>query len=433
MNESNMFAVILAKLTEVLTGGAGIDLTQTEHPQATWDATSVVLQQITGEKVMYIKGLDLYKVLEGSEVKGLEANNLLVDEGDVLNVPLNQTTMPVLGIWFSRLEAVAKAGLVTGSDQNGAALVGKPYSATPSATEPVPHRVFFDRLRTQLVQRNQVDVKGTPPYAPNPEKILGGVPVLMCSGWHWEAMALSRSPGHNQAEDRAKAHARVDRVFDSAMELLQSRMAGQYYEGFVCVLGGNLVEGSLEQGLEGDELDSVQDIILDLSLKLATKLTMLAKSFPEVLVPCVTDQGKNGYDYQVYKLTQELVSDVENIRFHLPESPEVSFSTYHIRYLLTPAARSSAEAHRSHRSATPGSHDYVLTAWSEYQVGEGIIANGRLGCGGNKQTEPNVPPCQALWLAHPQQGVAFHQALVAEVDDGTFEEMHIDHSPFSLR
>jgi hypothetical protein len=249
---------------------------------------------------------------------------------------------------------------------------------------------------------------------------LGGVPVLMLSDWRWGSGLSFEATGGLNAYDRDIAQSRARRVFYGAAEVLNQDMAGHHYDAVVCALGGGFVEGSLVSGNELTQKKAL-DSIIAVANELADGITMLAREFPEVYVPCIsrgfTERARvrDGVDMLVYETTCSLVEEkLPNVTFDISPEADLLFKVYDTSYLLTHADNPQRQVPRGEVG-----YDRLMLAGvgARFRSAENIIVNGSLR-GIEKEPEGRFfredMPSQALWVTHPERGVGYLQPIFGD-------------------
>jgi hypothetical protein len=287
-----------------------------------------------------------------------------------------------------------------------------------------------------------------PIWAINPPKAKHspGVPTLFASDWHWgEVVDPEQINGVNKYNLRI-AHARAKRLVERSIDLLKNHMVNPSYPGIVFPLGGDMVSGDIHDELrESNELATIPTV-LDLLGVLCACVKSLADAFGHVHLPCVTgNHGRNtlkirakgrvhtSYDWLLYCLLEREFKDDRRVTFQVANGPDVSYSIYGHRYLLThgdqfrggdgligmlgPVIRGDHKK-RGRNGQIGLEYDTMLLGhWHQYVSMNRIIVNGSLKGYDEYANSGNFgfeKPKQALFMTHPKHGITFSMPVVLE-------------------
>jgi hypothetical protein len=287
-----------------------------------------------------------------------------------------------------------------------------------------------------------------PEWVINPPKAVHspGVPTLFASDWHWgEVVDPEQINGVNKFNLRI-AHARAKKLVERSIDLLKNHMVNPTYPGIVFPLGGDMVSGDIHDELrESNELATIPTV-LDLLEVLCASVKALADAFRHVHIPCVTgNHGRNtikirakgrvhtSYDWLLYCLLEREFKNDKRITFQVSSGPDVSYSIFGHRYLLThgdqfrggdgmvgalgPILRGDHKK-RSRNGQIGLEFDTMLLGhWHQYCHLGRVIVNGSLKgyCEyANSNNFGFEQPKQALFMTHPRNGITFAMPVVLE-------------------
>lgn len=453
---SNKFAIVLAKLNEAIDSGVGLDLTANANPDSSWDSTKMILRKTPDGLVAYVKGIYLYDFISASDERLLKESDLALDDGNAVRVKLNgKEIRDGFGIRYSQLKEMADETEKETSEVSRLKAEKKDLQLEVKTLRDMlassdTANSFYSEL-SERVKIEMASVKTSKTRRKPSNKSLGGVPVLLCSDWHWGEVVRPEEVMHVNAFNMDIANSRADRVFDKTLEILTTHMSGQHYEGMVLALGGDMVSGNIHEELRETNEKGIMEVMMALALKLREKILMVSKEFPDVMIPCVSGnhgrlsqkwrakgKQKDNFDFMVYTMLQDMFRDTPNVRFVIPEATDVPFSTYHVNYLLTHgdqfkvgssenvlSAIKKADYQKKKLHQASGSYDYLVCGhFHTYIVGEGVIVNGSLKGTDEFSFQHNFehePARQALWIAHPDYGITNHLAIYGDEpeSDGT--------------
>lgn len=277
---------------------------------------------------------------------------------------------------------------------------------------------------------------------------LPGVPTAMWSDWHWgEQVFPGQINGVNEFSIEI-AHKRLKRLVGRTIDLLTNYALGgrAEYPGIVVCLGGDMMSGDIHEELSETNEIPVMPCLIDLYGELVHAIRLMADTFGEVLLPCVTgNHGRNtkkprakgrnftNFDWLLYQFLAKAFESDPRVKFFVPDGPDALFRVYGHRYLLThgdqfrggdgiigalgPIIRGT-QRKLSRNSAIHLAFDTMLLGhWHQYMPLHRAIVNGSLK-GYDEYANANnfgyEPPTQALWLTHPEHGITAHMPVYLE-------------------
>ena len=281
-------------------------------------------------------------------------------------------------------------------------------------------------------------------------KLIHGIPTLMLSDLHFGEVVFPTQVNNVNSYNTTLAKARLKRVVAGAVRLLRQTLAPGAFGGMVCILGGDMVEGTIHDELRDTSDETVMEAVITLHDELVPHLKALCDEFGKLHVPCVVGNHgrldrkprmKNGpklnYDWLLYQFIARTVgSDPKykgRITFQIPDGYEASYRVHGVRYMLThgdsfkggdgisgplmPWMRGSLKASKSYSAMGMPFDVMVMGHWHQLRYLGSIIVNGSL-VGYNEYAQKMhfgfEPPQQALWLTHPTRGLTFQEAVFAD-------------------
>jgi hypothetical protein len=281
-------------------------------------------------------------------------------------------------------------------------------------------------------------------------KLVHGTPTLMLSDLHFGEVVFPAQVNHVNSYNTTIAKARLKRVVSGAVKLLRQTLAPGAFGGMVCILGGDMVEGTIHDELRDTSDETVAEAVITLHDELVPHLKALCDEFRLLHVPCVVGNHgrldrkprmKNGpklnYDWLLYQfIARTIGSDPKyrgRITFQIPDGYEASYRVHGVRYMLThgdsfkggdgisgplmPWMRGSLKASKSYAAMGMPFDVMLMGHWHQLRYLGSIIVNGSL-VGFNEFAQKMhfgfEPPTQALWLTHPARGLTFQEAVFAD-------------------
>lgn len=284
------------------------------------------------------------------------------------------------------------------------------------------------------------------------KKALAGVATLFLSDFHWgETVDVEQMMGMNEFS-LAIANTRLERVISKALELCFTHMAGQWYDGCVVQLGGDMLSGVIHEELTRTNDADISDCIMDLAQALAAGIRTMADQFGTVYVPCVVGNHgrlekdkvmkgkvKQNYDYLTYRILKGLLAKDERIQVDISPAADLMYRVYDTGFLLTHGdmvksaggvggiwpsllkvdyRKRLISQYRGRLGIPNTTHDYLTIGhFHQYGAVESIIVNGSLK--GYDEYALNIgckpePAQQALWFTHPSYGITTHMPVIAQ-------------------
>lgn len=275
------------------------------------------------------------------------------------------------------------------------------------------------------------------------------VPMSIWSDWHWgEVVEKAQVNGVNEYNLEV-AHARADQLLDSTINLCLNYTVHGEYPGFVLMLGGDMVSGTIHDELSMSNEKPIMPIVVDLFGVLLRGIEALREHFGKVyVVGVVGNHGRTSvrphfknhffenYDWLIYNLLAKHFENDPAVTFNIPESSDAYFNVWAHRFLLThgdrlgvaggdgiigalgPIMRGSFKTRNSSASIGLDFDTLVMGHWHQYIPLPRVIVNGALK--GYDQFAKDKLRCvperaqQALWFVHPTNGIISQQAVYCD-------------------
>lgn len=281
-------------------------------------------------------------------------------------------------------------------------------------------------------------------------KVVHGIPSLMLSDLHFGEVVFARQVNDVNSYNTTIAKVRLHRVVEGAVKLLRQTLSPGAFGGMVCILGGDMGEGTIHDELRDTSDETALEAVITLHDCLVPHLKALCDEFGRLHVPCVVGNHgrldrkprmKNGpklnYDWLLYQFIARTIGGDPKYRgkitFQIPDGYEASYRIHGVRYMLThgdsfrggdgisgplmPWMRGSLKASKSYAAMGMPFDVMVMGHWHQLRYLGHIIVNGSL-VGYNEYAQKMhfgfEPPQQALWLTHPARGLTFQEAVFAD-------------------
>lgn len=367
------------------------------------------------------------------------------------------------GTYSNRLGAAERYGMRPGG-----------AGAATNPTEGAPFQHDAARLRVSALERELRDIKEHNKrlseqvlstesvrrlihecdYPPSPPKWLTkkspstitGVPCLIASDWHADEVVNPLEINGVNAFNRQILDRRVKQLFEKTVELCIQHMANPKYDYCALMLGGDMVSGNIHEELRQSNCAPVTVTIMHVADLLIAGIDMLLAAFGKVSLYCVV--GNHGridlkpryklrafesYEWLLYQFLARHYKGDDRVHFTIADGPDLPFSVYSTRYLLTHGDQfrggsgiSGALAplllgdHRKRKRAMAMRQEYdvmVMGHWHQYIHLRGLIVNSSLKGYDEYAFANNYDfelPCQAMWITHPEHGITARWPIFLE-------------------
>ncbi len=295
--------------------------------------------------------------------------------------------------------------------------------------------------RLNLYEQLGKEHNGPPPVwltkSTGKAKLYHGMPMLVLSDCHFDEVVRPEEVEGLNSYNRKIAVQRLERTLDRVNILTRDFFHGLKYDGFVLLLGGDMLSGAIHEELTETNEDTVYSSLDFWSGQIAGFINGLERQFGKV--HCVGVVGNHGrrtrkpvakrrvrdnLDWLLYRM---VARSTPNVTWDIPDSADVELPVYSTRFRLTHgdqfrggsgiAGMLSPIMLGHHRKAQQqmaigkAPFDWlVMGHWHQYFQGRGIIVNGALK-GYDEYAYVNnfryEPPQQAFFLVSPEHGCAF--------------------------
>jgi len=286
-----------------------------------------------------------------------------------------------------------------------------------------------------------------PEWAERP-KLAGapGVPKVMLSDLHWGENVRPEQIGGVNEYNLPIARRRLRTVFETAIFLSRILSPEMKYPGIICPLGGDMISGNIH-----DELAATNDIntmptLLDIYKHLVPGIKLLADTFGNVFLPCVSgnhdrdtkkiwnkDRNHTSFGWLLYQFLALRFADDPRVTFYIPDGSDALYRVYNTRYLLThgdqfrggdgiigplgPITR--GEQKKNSRNSQVG-QDYDVMEFGHFHTR--LISARLRGNGSTKGYDEYAfannfkfePPSQNFTMTHPDHGITFDAPLYCD-------------------
>lgn len=273
-----------------------------------------------------------------------------------------------------------------------------------------------------------------------------GVPTLFLSDFHWwERVNKAEMNGVNEYDENIAVR-RLRYTVETAVRLLTILSPVVDYPGIVVPLGGDMVTGWIHEELVATNAGPTIPAVLDLFENLAAALKLLADTFGNVLVPCVSGnhgrdtkktwaklRNKTSFDWLLYQILARHFAGDKRFTFYVPAGSDALYRVFNTRYLLThgdqfksgdsiigpigPIFRGRQKKLARNQAVNQDFDVMILGHWHQYIHTQTLIVNGSLKGYDEYAAQGNFgfePAQQALWITHPDHGITYRMPVKSE-------------------
>jgi hypothetical protein len=264
-----------------------------------------------------------------------------------------------------------------------------------------------------------------------------GVPKIMISDLHWGERVRKEQVGGVNEYNLAIARQRLRAVIEKTITLCKILDPSMKYPGICMPLGGDMVSGNIHDELATSNELNTMPTVLDLYGNLVPAIRLMADTFGNVFLPCVSgnhdrdtkkiwskDRNHTSFGWLLYQFLAAAFADDRRVTFYIPDGSDALYRIYNTRYLLThgdqfrggdgiigplgPVTR--GEQKKNTRNAAVG-QDYDVMEFGHFHkrmITARLRGNGALkgydeyAAAGNFGFEP---PSQNFWMTHPDYGI----------------------------
>lgn len=287
------------------------------------------------------------------------------------------------------------------------------------------------------------DASPTEPKWMRPKRTAKGhraTPTLMLSDLHLDEVVRPEEVHGYNAYDRSIAEMRLEQTAHSTLAILEDYVSGLTWDGFVLVLGGDILSGDIHQELAKTNEAPWADGIVHWAPKLVELIRYLADELKvPIHVPCVVGnhdrnptnrrspsklRAKDSLSWVIYGWLANALRDDERITFQVAEGADLRYDLYDTRMLLThgdqfkggngiggvtmPIARGAYKKAQQYGAMGDPFDHMVLGHFHQHIVMRQFTVNGSLkGYDEYAQTMSFLPepPAQALWITTKERGI----------------------------
>ena len=268
---------------------------------------------------------------------------------------------------------------------------------------------------------------------------LPGVPKIMLSDLHWGEVVRPQQIGGVNAYNLTIARRRLRTVVDTTIALCRILDPSMKYPGIVVPLGGDMISGNIHDELAASNELNTMPTLIDLYQNLVPAITLMADTFGNVFLPCVSgnhdrdtkkiwskDRNHTSFGWLLYQFLAVAFAGDKRVVFHIPDGSDALYRIYGTRYLLThgdqfrggdgiigplgPVTR--GEQKKNTRNAAVG-NDYDVMEFGHFHkrmLTARLRGNGSLKGYDEYAADNNFgfePASQNFWMTHPDHGITF--------------------------
>lgn len=273
-----------------------------------------------------------------------------------------------------------------------------------------------------------------------------GVPTLFLSDLHWgEVVHPSQINGVNQY-NLTIARARLRHTVETAISLLRIFDKDANYPGIVVPLGGDMISGNIHDELQATNELNTMPTVLDLFEHLSAAIKLLADTFGNVFLPCVSgnhgrdtkkiwakDRNHTSFDWLLYQFLAKHFQSDSRVQFYIPDGADAYYRVYNHRFLLThgdqfragdsiigpigPLMRGNQKKLARNQAVDLDYDTMICGHWHQYIHLWRLIVNSSLKGYDEYAFQGNFafePPSQSLWINHPTNGITVRMPVYCE-------------------
>lgn len=175
-----------------------------------------------------------------------------------------------------------------------------------------------------------------------------GVPKIFLSDFHWGENVRREQVGGVNAFNLVIARNRLRAVIETTIALSKILSPEMAYPGIVVPLAGDMVSGNIHDELAATNELNTMPTLLDLYKNLVPAITLLADTFGNVFLPCVSgnhdrdtkktwakDRNHTSFGWLLYQFLAAHFADDKRVTFYIPDSSDALYRIYDLRYLTT--------------------------------------------------------------------------------------------------
>lgn len=273
-----------------------------------------------------------------------------------------------------------------------------------------------------------------------------GVPKLMLSDLHWGEQVRREQVGGVNAYSLAIARRRLRTTIDTTIALARILSPDMKYPGIVVPLGGDMVSGNIHDELAAtNELNTIPTL-LDLYGNLVPAIRLMADTFGNVFLPCVSgnhdrdtkktwakDRNHTSFGWLLYQFLVKAFETDKRVTFYIPDSSDALYRVYDLRYLLThgdqfrggdgiigPLGPITRGAQKKLARNQAVKQDFDVMEFGHFHqrlLSSKLRGNGSLKGYDEYAAASNFGferPSQNFWITHPDHGITFDAPIYSD-------------------
>lgn len=175
-----------------------------------------------------------------------------------------------------------------------------------------------------------------------------GVPKLFLSDFHWGEQVRKEQVGGVNSFNLAIARNRLRAVVNTTISLAKILSPEMDYPGIVMPLAGDMVSGNIHDELAATNELNTMPTLMDLYTHLAPAITLMADTFGNVFIPCVSgnhdrdtkktwakDRNHTSFGWLLYQFLAVAFANDKRVTFYIPDNSDALYRIYDLRYLTT--------------------------------------------------------------------------------------------------
>lgn len=274
-----------------------------------------------------------------------------------------------------------------------------------------------------------------------------GVPKLMLSDLHWGEQVRREQVGGVNAFNIAIAQRRLRTVIETTISLAKILSPQMEYPGIVVPFGGDFVSGNIHDELAATNELNTMPTLMDLYKQLVPAVKLLAGTFGNVFIPCVSgnhdrdtkktwakDRNHTSFGWLLYQFMASHFADDKRVQFYIPDNSDALYRVYDVRYLLThgdqfkggdgiigPLGPITRGAQKKLARNQAVAQDFDVMEFGHFHqrlLSSKLRGNSSLKGYDEYAAASNFGferPSQNFWITHPDHGITFDAPIYADV------------------
>lgn len=309
--------------------------------------------------------------------------------------------------------------------------------------------VMREYIGTAKLQVSELDL---PKWVSAPKTAKApGVPKVMISDVHYGENVRKEQIGGVNSFNIPIARQRLRAVFDGAIHLCRILSPEMNYPGIIMPLGGDMISGNIHDELAATNDLNTMPTLLDLYKQLVPGIRLMADTFGNVFIPCVSgnhdrdtkktwskDRNHTSFGWLLYQFLALAFDGDKRVVFYIPDGSDALYKVYNTRYLLThgdqfrggdgiigplgPITR--GEQKKNARNAAVG-QDYDVMEFGHFHtrlLSARLRGNGSVKGYDEYAAANNFKferPSQNWTITHPDHGITFDAPIYCDLVQGT--------------